>query len=99
MNQEELILQYLKQHGSITSWEAIIKYHITRVSAVIFKLKKAGYNITSERCTGDGKQWVKYTLESATTVDTPDTSRSEQEQQTAKTLFELGRQNHWEVEH
>lgn len=51
MTQEEKVLRHLKQFGSITSWEAIMEYGITRLSAKIFNLRKEGYEIESERVT------------------------------------------------
>lgn len=48
----EAILSHLMQFGSITTWEAIQQYGITRLSGRIFDLRKAGYNIIT---TGSGK--------------------------------------------
>lgn len=45
MTQKEKVLKHLKEHGSITSWEAITKYHATRLSDIIFKLREQGYDI------------------------------------------------------
>lgn len=39
------ILDYMKEHGSITSLEAIRSFGCTRLSGRIYDLKKAGYNI------------------------------------------------------
>lgn len=53
-----MVLEHLKKHGSITSWEAITKYSVTRLSAVIFALKKS-HNIESVRIpkpNGEGNQ-------------------------------------------
>ena len=47
-NKSKQILQHLKTHGSITSWEAIEQYGATRISAVIFNIKKKHY-VESER--------------------------------------------------
>ena len=47
-NKTEEVLKHLQEHGSITSIEAIEKYGCTRLSAVIFKLRKRGYNIITE---------------------------------------------------
>lgn len=47
MTQKEQVLHHLKRHGSITSWEAIMEYGITRLSAWIHELKKDGYKIES----------------------------------------------------
>lgn len=48
MTQEERVLRHLKDFESITSWEAIMEYGITRISARIFTLRQKGYNIKSE---------------------------------------------------
>ena len=34
------VLEYLQEHGSITSWEAIDLFGATRLSAIIFNLRK-----------------------------------------------------------
>lgn len=34
------VLNHLKEHGSITSWEAIENYGATRLSAIIYNLRK-----------------------------------------------------------
>ena len=47
MTQEQRILQYLKEFGSITSWEAIKEFGATRLSAIIYNLRNKGYNITT----------------------------------------------------
>ena len=43
--QWKVVLEHLKTYGSITSMDAIMDYHITRLAAVIFKLRKLGYEI------------------------------------------------------
>ena len=48
MTQNERILKHLKNHGSITSIEAITEYGIMRLASRVSDLKKAGYPITSE---------------------------------------------------
>lgn len=40
MTQEKIILGHLQRHGTITSMEAFEKYHITRLAAVIHRLRK-----------------------------------------------------------
>lgn len=40
-----MVLDHLKKHGTITSMEAIENYGATRLSAIIFNLRKQGYNI------------------------------------------------------
>lgn len=41
------ILDYLKSHKGITSKEAFEHFGATRLSAIIFSLRKAGYNISN----------------------------------------------------
>lgn len=47
LTQTDIILNHLRKYGSITSWEAIKKYHITRLSAKIYELRKSGSKIES----------------------------------------------------
>lgn len=47
MTQNEKVLKYMREHGSISSMEAFGTLHITRLSARIFDLRKSGYNIGS----------------------------------------------------
>lgn len=50
MKQQEMILKHLKTHKrGITSKDAIEKYGCTRLSGVIFSLKRKGHNIRSVR--------------------------------------------------
>ena len=50
MNKTSRVLQYLKENGSITSWEAIQEFGATRLSAIIFNLRhKYNLYIISER--------------------------------------------------
>ena len=39
-NKTEQVLEHLRKNGSITSWEAIEKYSATRLSAIIYNLRK-----------------------------------------------------------
>jgi len=45
--QADAILWHLKTYGHITSYEAIKEYGATRLSAIIFNHRKAGYEIDS----------------------------------------------------
>lgn len=45
ITKKKMVLDHLKKHGSITSLEAIENYGATRLSAIIFNLRKQGYNI------------------------------------------------------
>lgn len=48
MTQTDMVLDYLYEYGSITTWEAYSKLFITRLSAKIFDLKKLGYEFDEE---------------------------------------------------
>lgn len=69
MTQLETIMMHLKKRGSITSWEAIKEYNITRLSAVIFKLKNdldmsiKSTHITDTTEGGKIKRYTVYTLD------------------------------------
>ena len=45
MTQKEIVLNEMKKAGSITSWDAITKHHITRLSARIADLEADGVQI------------------------------------------------------
>lgn len=67
MTKTEKVLNHLKTKGSITSWEAIKEYGATRLSAIIFCLRKKGYPIQSEPVLftdryGDSSKFTKYVL-------------------------------------
>lgn len=66
-NKTKEVLKHLKEKGSITSWEAIQFYGATRLSAIIFNLRKRGYNIDSlmvEKMDrfGNESRYAKYIL-------------------------------------
>lgn len=42
------VLNHLRVFGSITSWEAIKEYGATRLSAIVYDLRKQGWNIGGE---------------------------------------------------
>jgi hypothetical protein len=48
VTQDHVILKHLQTGGSITGFEALNNFGIYRLSAVIYKLRKRGYNIKSE---------------------------------------------------
>lgn len=47
INKSNAVLNHLKKYGSITSWKAITEYRATRLSAIIYNLRKKGYDIES----------------------------------------------------
>ena len=67
MSQHDIVLEHLKEHGSISSMEAFKKYYITRLAAVIFDLRADGYEIETDmvskkRRNGDRVRYAVYTL-------------------------------------
>ena len=66
-NKSALVKGHLIQKGSITSWEAIQEYGATRLSSIIFNLRKAGYNIITQDIAftdrfGNSGTYAKYVL-------------------------------------
>lgn len=67
VSQDERVLAHLSTRDGITSMEAFYLYGITRLSAVIYRLRKRGYNIAGrdEAATnryGDIVYFTRYTL-------------------------------------
>lgn len=62
--QKSIILHHLKKGLSITSLEAFLHYTITRLSAVIYDLRKEGYDIqmTREYNEETGSTYGRYIL-------------------------------------
>ena len=63
MTQYDKVLDHLKKYGTITSWVAIMRYRITRLSAVILLLRNDGYRITSEMKYSKENRYAIYRLE------------------------------------
>lgn len=59
--QEELVLEYLQEYKEITSWEAFMRFGITRISAKIFNLRKMGYDISTNYLTKKNRYGVTVT--------------------------------------
>ena len=57
ISQEDKILMHLQKYGSITSMTAFRTYGITRLAAVIFKLRKRGYWITTSKGKSPRGEW------------------------------------------
>ena len=49
VTQKEMILKYLQDFGSISSWDAYAELGITQLGARIFELKEKGYVFKKER--------------------------------------------------
>ena len=48
MGQKQRVLDYIEQHGSISSMEAFRHLGVTRLSSVIFELKREGHEFDVE---------------------------------------------------
>lgn len=64
-SQVSVILRHLIKFGSITSWESIKKYGVTRLAALIKILRNEGYDIITIMHYENGKRWAEYTLDVA----------------------------------
>lgn len=65
MTQKDKVLKFLQARGSITSWQAIQEFRITRLSSIIFDLRKEGWEIDSENMkskNSNANNFAKYTL-------------------------------------
>lgn len=68
MNQCELILKYLKDFGSITTYESFTELGVTRLASRINDLKNQGYQFNEEWITkknryGKAVSFKKYKLQ------------------------------------
>ena len=66
-SQKSEVLRYMQTHKGITSIQAIDKFGATRLSDIIFRLRKDGYEIETESITkknryGHATTFAKYTL-------------------------------------
>ena len=71
--QAEFVLEYIKEHGKMTSMDAF-DYGITRLSARIYELKKMGYRIHKNDITQKTKNfgtttYAEYYLEKENEAD------------------------------
>lgn len=66
-SQQTIVLKHLCVNNSITTMEAFVNYHITRLAALIFNLRKEGYDIDTEIVNnkspdGSYTRYAKYSL-------------------------------------
>ncbi len=61
----QAVKSHLLTKGNITSWEAIQKYNATRLSAIIFNLKRKGMDITATPEESGKSRFVRYHLNKA----------------------------------
>jgi len=64
MDQKSKVLNHLQKRSKLTAVEAIGLYGITRLAAVILRLKKLGNDIESVRKRGINGNYVEYHLKS-----------------------------------
>lgn len=63
LTQEELVLRYMQEHGSITAWDAFTDLNITRLSGRIYDLREQGYDISMiYKTSSTGARYGVYTL-------------------------------------
>lgn len=67
MNQTQAVLQWLQTGAGITSFDAFKEIGATRLSAIIFNLRKMGYDIETEQLEttnrfGDKVRYARYRL-------------------------------------
>lgn len=67
MSKTDAVMNHLRERGSITSMEAFKAYGVTRLSAIIFNLRKRGVSIESVPMTmrdrfGTDVRYAKYVL-------------------------------------
>lgn len=55
MTQRERVLYHMKEIGSISAMDAMQEYGIFRLAAVIYDLKKSGYNISKTMEIGENR--------------------------------------------
>ena len=65
--QDVLVINHLRQYGSITQRIADDEYGITRLPAVIYRLRKKGYRFDKKTETGKNRfgvptHWARYYL-------------------------------------
>lgn len=60
--QKQLVLEHIKKYGSITDYEAVIKYHIMRLGSVVHSLRKDGHIIITNMrpCKNKYRKNVRY---------------------------------------
>ena len=74
MNKTKAVLQWLQTGAGISSMEAIKQFGATRLSSIIFNLRKRGYNIETVRCEGTDRfgnpmRYARYYLRDSSVDD------------------------------
>ena len=90
LSQRDDIIRHLMTEGAITAWEAIKEYGSTRLSAIIYELRKKGWNIESEMVTsknryGNTVQFARYRFKSKPA----ETTQAQEQPKTNRLLAQL----------
>ena len=64
MTQHDQIINYMKEHGSITPYEAFLSLGITKLATRVSEMRRAGKDIRDvwEEEPELGKRWKRYVL-------------------------------------
>ena len=66
MTQEERILNHIKDHGSISDYEAVTLLHIGRLASRVHDMRKKGINIIGNSVSGKNEygayRYTRYSL-------------------------------------
>ena len=67
MTQNEMVLRYMREYGSITPWEAMREFGCMRLGARIYDLKRMGVDINTETVThknlfGNTVRFARYSV-------------------------------------
>lgn len=67
MNQKNMVLDYIREFGSITPLDGFMDLGITRLSAVVFNLREEGHDIekvieTSKNRFGNRTRYARYSF-------------------------------------
>lgn len=64
MSKRDKVEAYLLDGNTITSYEAFTRFGATRLSSIIFDLKKRGHNIVGDiEKHSDGTRYMRYRIE------------------------------------
>ena len=64
VSQNNKVLEYMENYGSITSREAMMRLNVMRLASRICDLKKKGYPIVTDMETSaSGARYARYSLE------------------------------------
>ena len=61
LNQYDMVLAYLRKFGAITPIDAYREFAVMRLGAIIYELRKDGYNIQTEYTTSKNRFGSKVT--------------------------------------